>query len=143
MDTTTKRILIIGSIITFIIVPVAAYLILNRTNQQADTGTAPATSDVANLPARSDDELATAIKDQSDALSEVPFVVMQVKKPQKGWYVVIIRNQDDPDGQNPAKVLLQDTTAGLSVLLGPGTAFPSESTQSIGVPDDVAKELNS
>jgi hypothetical protein len=143
MDKKTRNLIIIGSIVTFIVVPVAATLLLSRSQQPQDTDTAPPTSDVANLPNRSNDELAAAIKDQSDALAEVPFVVVDVKKPQKGWYIVIIRNQDDPDGLNPAKVLLQDTTAGLSVLLGPGTAFPAESTQSIGVPDDVARELNS
>lgn len=143
MDKKTRNLIIIGSIITFVIVPIAAYLILNRGSQPTSTDTTPATSDVANLPNRPNDELAAAIKKQSPDLAEVPFVITDVKKPQKGWYIVIIRNQDDPDGLNPAKLLLQDTTAGLSVLLGPGTEFPAESTQSIGVPDDVARELNS
>ena len=143
MDKKTRNLLIIGSIITFVVVPIAAYLLLNRSSQPSDSGVTPPTSDVANLPDRSSDDLKKAIKDQSSELGEVDFVITNVKKPQKGWYVVTIHTVDDPEGLNPAKLLLQDTTAGLNVLMGPGTDFPAEDTQAIGVPDNVAKELNS
>lgn len=143
MDKKTRTLLIIGSIITFIVVPITATLILSQVNKQPED---PAiVSNPEQLPERSQDELKKAITDQSTELSgenAVAFTITNVKQPEKGWYVVTIRTDDDPEGLNPAKVLLQDVGGRINLLLGPGTSFSTETTQQVGVPDAVAQELN-
>lgn len=140
MDKNTRLIIIIGSIVTFIIVPVVATLLLSNTSRPQDTE--QDSTSITELKDRSNDELHKAIKEQSPELAEVPFVIAKSTQPQKGWYVVTIRAEDDPEGQNPARLLLQDTNNGLSLLLGPGTSFEENATDPVGVPDNVAEELN-
>lgn len=143
MDTKTRNILIIGSIITFIVVPIAATLILAQVNKQPAE---PAiVTNPEQLPERSNDDLQKAITEQSSELggeNAIAFTITNVKQPEKGWYVVTVRTDDDPEGLNPAKLLLQDTGDRISLLLGPGTSFSPETTQQVGVPDAVAQELN-
>jgi hypothetical protein len=145
MDKTTRTLLIIGSIITFVIVPVAATLIFSALNQPAPSNDPQTTADLPSLPERSQEELADALAEQSPELIDGDgnriFAIFDIQHPEPGWYIVKIRNLDDPDATNPAKVLVQDTGI-LLVLLGPGTTFPIESTRSIGVPDAIAEELN-
>jgi hypothetical protein len=147
MDKKTRTIIIVGCIVTFIIVPAVTIFILskNNTKQQPKDTSKVDNSKKTQLPNRSNDELLKAIaNNKSDELTDngTPiFAIKSVSKPVTGWYVVTIRLLDDPQGTNPAKMLLQDTGS-LSVLLGPGTSFPSETTESIGVPDVVAQELN-
>ncbi len=140
MDKTTRNIIIAGSIITFIVIPIIATFILSRTNQPQDVE--QDSTSVTELKDRSNDELHEAIEAQSPELADFPFVITKATQPQKGWYVVTIRAEDDPSGQNPARLLLQDTNNGLSLLLGPGTSFDANATDPVGVPDNVAEELN-
>jgi hypothetical protein len=148
MDKKTRTIIIIGCIVTFVIVPaVTVFLLSNNTTKQQTKDTSKVDeSPKKQLPNRSDSELLKAIADnKSDELTDngTPiFGIKSVARPIAGWYVVTIHLLDDPQGTNPAKMLLQDDGDNLSVLLGPGTSFPSETTESIGVPDVVAKELN-
>ena len=149
MDKKTRAIIIVGCIITFIVVPAVTIYILsnNQAKQQPKDTSKTDNSKKTQLPNRSDSELAKAIADnKSDELTDngTPiFAIKSVARPATGWYVVTIRLLDDPQGTNPAKMLLQDDAdSGLTVLLGPGTSFPNETTESIGVPDVVAKELN-
>lgn len=135
MDKNTRSLIIIGSILTFIIIPVSAWIILSQTNK-TPKGDAPSTA-VTELKDRSNDELLTAMKEQSGELKDINFTITTVKRPQKGWYVITIES----DG-NPGRMLLQDTNNGLAVLLGPGTFFDTDATDPVGVPDAVVEELN-
>jgi hypothetical protein len=145
MDKRTRTIIIIGSIATFIIVPLAAIWIFSSLQPKVVTVTK---EDVSTLPDKTDKELLDAIvtNDPSLASDGKPNIaIISTIKPEKGWYVVNVRQIDDINGDNPAKVLLHDTgigTQSLSTLLGPGTDFPEETTQSLGIPDSVMEELN-
>jgi hypothetical protein len=148
MDKKTRTIIIIGCIVTFVIVPAVTIFLLsknNATKQQPKDMSKVDNSSKTKLPDRSNDELLKIIADtKSDELTDNGkpiFGIKSVSQPAAGWYVVTIHLLDDPQGTNPAKMLVQDTGS-LAVLLGPGTSFPSETTESIGVPDVVAKELN-
>ena len=147
MDKRTRLVIIIGCIVTFIIVPAVTLFILtkNDTNQRAKNASKVDTSKQTQLPNRSTEELTSAIANSESSLTEggkPTFAISTVTKPTAGWYVVTIHLLNDPEGTNPAKMLVQDDGDRLSVLLGPGTSFPTETTQSIGVPDVVAEELN-
>jgi len=143
MDRSNRTLIIIGIIVAFIVVPVATWLVLsqlNSTDQQA--------SQPQPLEERTNQEIVDAIMQSSPNLSnngEPTFTISNVGKPQAGWYIATIHTNDDPEGRNPAKVLLYDYTqnGGLRVLLGPGTSFPTEVTQPLGIPESIAEELNS
>jgi hypothetical protein len=139
MDKYTRKIIIIGSIITFIIVPIAATLLLSQLYRN-DSG--EATEVVAN---RSNKELLTAITSANPdfIVDNTPtIIIVSVTKPQNSWYVVTIRDNSDTEGTNPAKILLHDDGKKLKVLLGPGTEFPADVTAPLGIPSNVLKELN-
>lgn len=145
MDKKTRIIIIVGSIITFVIVPIVTALIISQNQQPVDDDRA-VVENPQQLPERSNDDLAKAINDQSQELKSedgnYTFVILNVKQPEKGWYVVTIRAADDTsENPNTALVVLQDT-GHLQLLLGPGTSFSQELTQSLGIPDTVARELN-
>ncbi len=142
MDKKTRLVIIIGSIITFIIVPVAAGLLFSTLQRPK----APTLQPI--LVERSSGEIKAAIiKSQPDlADNNTPiFSITKTSRPQPEWYIITIRNNDDPEGSNPAKVLLFDSggTDGLNVLLGPGTSFPSDVTEPLKIPEPIVKELNS
>lgn len=139
----TRLIIIIGCIITFIIVPAAAYFTFAPKN----------TGSMQNIPAkdlpnRSQSDISTAITNKMpelmDSDSKPTFTITKVERLEKVWYVVFLRTNDDVSNSNPFKALLYDNGSkeGLSVLLGPGTAFPENESQQIGVPSSIAKELN-
>lgn len=141
MDKKTRTTIIIGLIVTFLIVPVATWFVLSQQNgdQIRPTQTQP--------EARSNEEITDAIIQSNQDLStndSPTFTISDVKTPQTGWYIVTIHTNDDPEGRNPAKVLLYDygQNGGLRVMLGPGTSFPQDVTQPLGIPDAIAKELN-
>jgi hypothetical protein len=139
MDKKTHKIIIIGSIITFIIVPIAATLILSNIYQKDSDKT------ITQLIDRTDKELLAAITSSRPELisgTSPTITIVSAKKPETGWYVVTIRQNDDIEGMNPATVVLQDDGKRLNVLLGPGTEFPSEITSPLGIPINVLKELN-
>lgn len=146
MDKRTRITIIVGSIITFIVVPIVAALIFSASQPKTEK---IVKEDVSTLPDKTDKELLDAMVANDPSLStdgKPNIAIINVIKPEKGWYVVNIRQIDDVSGENPAKILLHDTgigTQSLSTLLGPGTDFPQETTQSLGVPDSVMKELNS
>lgn len=146
MDKKTRTIIIVGSIITFLIVPVVATLIFSQATKPADDS-----ADVTTPPlkSRSNDELARAIAaDQPDNLTdengEPNFVISKVNNPQEGWYIATMHFKYDTEASNPAKTLLYDQGegAGLKVIVGPGTSFPAEVTEPLGIPETIAKELN-
>lgn len=135
MDKNTRLIVITGSVLTFIIIPVVAWVMLSQSNQSASSETD--STAITELKDRSNEELLDAIKKQSGELADITFTVTEVTQPQKGWYVVTIESNG-----NPGRMLVQDTNNGLAVLLGPGTYFDSNATDPVGVPDTVAEELN-
>jgi hypothetical protein len=145
MNKKTRIIIIIGSIVTFILVPLVASLIFSSLQPKKEDLTK---KDVSSLPDKTDKELLDAIaaNDQSLTTDGKPNIaIINTVKPQKGWYIVSVRQIDDINGDNPAKILLHDTGIGtnsLSTILGPGTDFPQETTQSLGIPDSVVKALN-
>jgi hypothetical protein len=145
MDKRTRTIVIIGCIVTFIIVPLGAIWIFSSLQPKTENVTK---EDVSTLPDKTDKELLDAMVSNDPTLvtgGKPNIAIINVVKPEKGWYIVNVRQLDDIDGENPAKVLLQDTgtsSHSLSTLLGPGTDFPEETTQSLGIPDSVMKELN-
>jgi hypothetical protein len=150
MDKKTRAIIIIGCIVTFIVVPAVTVFLLSKNQPAEPSKNAPNSDDSSNtkLPDRSNAELAKAIATQKTDLTdngEPIFAIKAVARPITAWYIVTIHLIDDPEGNNPAKMLLHDSgdkSGGLRVLLGPGTSFPEESTETIGVPDVVARELN-
>jgi hypothetical protein len=146
MDKKTRTTIIIGGILTFIIVPLVTAFIFS---QMQPKPTPPVVKkDVSVLPDKTDKELLDVITTTDPSLTsngEPSIAIMSTAIPEKGWYVVTVRQIDDVDGENPAKILLHDSGAGsnsVSVLLGPGTDFPDETTQSLGIPDKVLAELN-
>lgn len=141
MDKKTRTIIIIGLTVTFLIVPVVTWFVLSQ--QNSDQSQPPQTQPEE----RSNDEITDAIIQSNQGLStdDGPiFAISDVKIPQTGWYIVTIHTNDDPEGHNPAKVLLYDygQNGGLRVMLGPGTSFPQDVTQPLGIPDAIARELN-
>ena len=150
MDRKTLTIIIVGCIITFLIVPIATLLIVEHFSKQpaSNNGNSSQTSSNNNtIPSnRSNDEITAVIVAKHPELSSDNgpiFVIMNVTKPALGWYVVKVRMQDDAEGTNSARILLQDTPQkGLQMLLGPGTSFPDDVTQPLGIPTVVSQELN-
>jgi hypothetical protein len=144
MNTSTKRIIIIGLIVCFVIVPVGLSLWLSWQHKSADQSTAS----THNPPKRSDDELMTAITSSLPAYTDdsghSTIDIVSSSRPAPNWYIVkIIQKGDSSD--NYAKVLLNDpytSASGLRVVLGPGTSFSSDDTAGKGIPDVVLKELN-
>lgn len=145
MDRKTRTILIIGSIVTFVIVPAVTMFVVSyfsQKPQEQTTSVSTSSTDRSN-----DDFIAVITSKNSDLVSDnkPTFSIMDVVKPQNGWYIVTIRDSSDTNGTNPAKILFQDTgntKPGLSILLGPGTSFPSDVTEPLGIPEAVLKELN-
>lgn len=139
----TRLIIIIGCIVTFIIVPAIAYFALMPKDTSGGTNIA-----AQNLPDRSHADISTAITNKVPELmddnSKPTFTITKVVRLEKVWYVVYLRTNDDTSNSNPFKALIYDNGSkeGLSVLLGPGSAFPEDETQQIGVPSSIAKELN-
>jgi len=152
MDKKTRTIIIVGCIVTFLVIPAVTALILSRLYQKPQDQTQQAktnpTQNSPTLPKRSNDELTSAITNKNPDLvsdGKPTFTLVNASNPLPGWYVVTIRDLSDVDGTNPAKLLIQDTgnnETGLNVLLGPGTAFPAEVTDPLGIPGPVVKELN-
>ncbi len=141
MDKKTRTVIIIGSIITFIIVPIAAGLIFSALQHPQQN---PTTQPLTN---RSAEEIQTAIIQKNSDLSDnnkPTFAIAKTSNPQPGWYIITIRANDDPEGLNPAKLLLYDTGGkdGLKVLLGPGTSFTNDVTEPLGIPTSIVEELN-
>lgn len=141
MDKKTRTTIIIGLIVTFLIVPLVTWFVLSQQNgdHSQPTQTQP--------EARSNEEITDAIIESNQGLSADNgpiFTISDVKIPQTGWYIVTIHTNDDPEGRNPAKVLLYDygQNGGLRVMLGPGTSFPQDVTQPLGIPDAITRELN-
>lgn len=138
-----KRLLIIVSCVALLVLGLVAYYFINAANQPK-----AATESSSSIPEnRSTNELTLAIAAQAAELAENGqpiFTIDSVKKPLASWYVVTMYLKDDPQKTNPAKILLQDhgSNGGLEVVLGPGTAFPSEETQAYDIPQPVAEELN-
>lgn len=145
MNSKTRLTIIIGCIITFVVVPVVAVLIFSSLQPKPVDNSR---KDVSVLPDKSNQELLDAILLNNPELKSdqgPTIAIMNVAKPEKGWYVVTIRQIDDTAGDNPAKVLLFDSGVGsnsLRVLLGPGTDFPVETTRPLGIPQKVLTELN-
>jgi hypothetical protein len=145
MEKQTKQLIIIGTIITFIIVPVVATLIITKMSPAPDTSIPVVETPLA---VRSNDELKQAIqadKPELTADNKPTFMISNSKNPQRGWYIVTIHLTDDPEGTNPARILMYDygKDGGIQIVLGPGTDFSPETTEARGIPDAVAKELNS
>jgi hypothetical protein len=143
MDRSNRTLIIIGIVVAFVVVPVATWIVLsqlNTTNEQPQQS--------QPLEERTNQEIVSAIVQSSPNLSnngDATFAISNVAQPQSGWYIATIHTNDDPEGRNPAKVLLYDyaQNGGLKVLLGPGTSFPKDVTQPLGIPDSIAQELNS
>jgi hypothetical protein len=146
MDKKIRNTIIGGVIISFIIVPAVTIFTLSIVNPKpTEVDTTPDRK--ITVSNRSNDELSAAIVDQQSSLvsdGQPIFAIVKVDKPQTSWYIVTIRGLEDTEASNPAKVLLQDNGSeiGLKVLLGPGTQFPSDVTQPLGIPDPVVEELN-
>lgn len=141
MQKKTRTIIIIGSIVVLIALIAGVSFAIYQTNQ-------PTTTVEVSLKDRTNDELSSAITTNRPELinsGKPTFVIVDVKKPQTGWYIVTVRDQADTEGTNPAKLLLHSLGNGsndLKVLIGPGTSFPNEDLQAWDVPGPVAEELN-
>lgn len=143
MDKSNRTLVIIGIIVAFVVVPVATWLVLSQLNTTSEQPAQPQT-----LAERTDGEILDAIVQSNENLSsdgQATFAISKISKPQTGWYIATIHTKDDPEGRNSAKVLLYDygQNGGLRVMLGPGTSFPKDVTQPLGIPDSIAEELNS
>jgi hypothetical protein len=141
MNSKKRNLIIIASIVIFVIAPIVIYAVTRQTNQ-----TTPQ-PDTSVSTARSNQEITSAIITDQPGLAnngQPIFAIQHVSRIEERWYIVTIRNNDDPEGLNAAKVLLRDQgkDQGLTMLLGPGTSFPSEVTQSLDLPGPVAEELN-
>jgi hypothetical protein len=116
--------------------------VLSNLNQKPKT----VTSENNMLPNRSNSDLiAVVIKDvPSMGIDGKPtFVIGDTKKLHNVWYVLTIYTNEDTAKTNPGKILIHDSgNNGLAVILGPGSSFPNDETQPLGIPDDVAAELN-
>jgi hypothetical protein len=144
MDKKT-RIIIIGSIVTFIFTLFIATFIFSHSHQNPSQSVVKS---LPMLPKRSDTELLNAITSSNPSFiqgTQPTIAIVSVAKPQIGWYVVTLRQTSDPTGGNPAKMLVHDlgSNTGLEVLLGPGTDFPSDVTNPLHLPPSVLSELNS
>lgn len=142
MDRKNRILIIIGLIVSFVVVPVITWLILSTISSTSE-------SPQSETVEKSEQDITNAIVQNNAQLSsdgEPTFIISDISIPQTKWYIVTIHTKDDPEGLNSAKILLYDYGAdagGLKVLLGPGTSFPSDITQPLGVPDSIAQELNS
>ena len=141
----TRKLIIIGCIVSFLVVPILTVLILSRLHKPA-AEPAPA-STVERLAPKSNGDLTAAIVHRIPSLksgNDPIFVIVNAVTPQKNWYVITIRHKDDPSGNNLAKVLLKDCggSLGLVALLGPDIQFNPTVMQANAIPDVVATEMN-
>ena len=140
----TRLIIIIGCIVTFIIVPSVTYYILTPKDTSGSTKNVPA----KDLPDRSQSDISTAITNKVPELMDndgkPTFTITKMERLQKAWYVIFLRTNDDTTNSNPFKALVYDggSKDGLSVLLGPGSAFPEDEALKLGIPSEIVKELN-
>lgn len=141
MDNKKRNLIIVVSIIIFVVVPIAIYIVASLTNKP----TPEPDNSVGNQ--RTEQEITSTIAANKPELvvdDKPVFAIERVERVEQRWYIVTIRNNDDPEGLNAAKVLLYDggKSDGLSLVLGPGTSFPAEVTQAYDLPGPVAEELN-
>ena len=142
----SRKFIIITVIVVFIVVPLAAWIIVgqlstNRSNNAQSTK-------VAVVPARSNTELLDAITSNDpsllDSTGKPTIAIVKVVRMHDIWYIVTIAQASDT--ANTAKVLINDSypaSPGLAVLAGPGTNFDQKSISGTGAPADVLQELNS
>lgn len=145
MDKSTKRIIVIGCLVCFVVLPLgislwAVYSSQHQAAPQVTTVTPPQRTDTELLSA-----ITTSLPAYVDSNGKPLITIIKTTHPQPNWYIVTMKLISD-SSDNYAKVLINDpytSDKGLHVILGPGTSFSSDDTAGKGVPDSVLKELNS
>lgn len=132
----TKKIIIIGLIVSLVIVPVFVYLIASRLDTNDTSYRLTNTP-----PTRTSEEISEVIAKSNSSLQDNAgkpnFKLVEFKKLAGNWYIAWIENDS-------IKVLINDPAESpiyMRVFLGPATVFDQNDAVSKGVPLQVFKDF--